>query len=301
MKRIFLLASLLITLGAQAQKASKKSRSAATTGQTDRRITFQPGQKLEMVSEVNGSIAQEMGGQSMDMKMTGKVIRSYDVESVTDTAARLEHKVKRVQFSFEGMGQAQSFDSENEADLKSDLGKSVEKGLKNKYSVQVDGLGTVRSVQSDDDNPNTAGAPGADPMGNMLSQFAGAMELPKPGDRTPFQVLPARGALVKGFTWTDSLKREEQGLATYTVADITDNEILIDFTEDGRTEKTQEASGVEIKVSMKTRSTGRITLDRKSGLLKEKTSTSEGNGFVEAMGQNIPMQTKFTAVTRVNR
>ena len=50
---------------------------------------------------------------------------------------------------------------------------------------------------------------------------------------------------------------------------------------------------------MKLKNTGKIILDKKTGLLKQKTSNLEGAGTVEVMGQSIPMKTKATGSVTV--
>jgi hypothetical protein len=220
----------------------------------------------------------------------------FDIEDVTPAGAVIEHKVKRMQFNFDGMGQSQSFDSENEKDMKGEMGKVVEKSIKNKYTMTVDQTGKITTVIADDDNPNKpASKEDADMMGNMMSQFASGMDIPKIGDITDLSILPNR-EISKGESWIDSLTRDkdEKGKITYTISDITDNEILLDFTEEKSLVKTQETQGMEITITTKDRTTGKIVLDKKSGLLKQSNSTTNSEGNVEVMGQSMPMTTKVT-------
>jgi hypothetical protein len=266
-----------------------------------KQLHFPKGQKLEMITEVKSVMAQEMMGQSMEFNINAIVTRMFDIEDVTPAGAVIEHKVKRMQFNFDGMGQSQSFDSENEKDMKGEMGKTVEKSIKNKYTMTVDQTGKITTVIADDDNPNKpASKEDADMMGNMMSQFASGMDIPKIGDVTDLSILPNR-EIGKGESWVDSLKRDkdEKGKITYTLSDITDNEILIDFTEEKSLVKTQETQGMEITISTKDRTSGKIVLDRKSGLLKQSNSTTNSEGTVEVMGQSMPMTTKVTKTVTV--
>jgi hypothetical protein len=100
----------------------------------------------------------------------------------------------------------------------------------------------------------------------------------------------------KGETWTDSTKVSK---TVYTLADITANEIVVNYTEHGTTERTQEANGMELKISSKDVTTGKITIDGATGLLKSKTGDTVSDGTMEMMGQTIPLKTKVTKTITV--
>ena len=286
MKKIILPLLMVAALATNAQNVTNK-------------LSFKKGQKLEVTTQVASVATQELMGQTMDINVAATLNHSYDVEDVTATGAVIEHKVKRLQMSFDGMGQSQKFDSENEADLKSDMGKAAEKSIKNKYTMTVDANGNVVTVKADDDNPNTPGG-GEDMMGQMLSQMSLGLDIPKAGDPTPFKILPSTGNLAKGYSWTDSLnKNEEKGFNKYTIANITDNEIMIDLNGQSTSSKEQEAQGMQMTINMESKLAGKITLDRKSGLMKQRTVTTEGSGSVEVAGQSIPITNKITVTTNV--
>mgnify|MGYP003576001192 FL=1 len=277
---------LAFSVAAQAQKGTNK-------------LQFQKGQKLEVTTQVASVATQELMGQTMDVNVAATLNHSYDVEDVTNAGAVIEHKVKRLQLNFEGMGQSQKFDSENEADMKGDMGKAAEKSLKNKYKMTVDPTGKVVSVTTDDDNPNTPGG-GADMMGQMLSQLSLGLEVPKVGDAVPFSILPASGDVAKGTTWTDSATNGDKGINRYTITHLTANEVLIDVAGESTTKKVQDMQGMEMTINTNNKMTGKITLDKKSGLLKQRTLTTEATGSVDVAGQSIPITNKLTITTTVS-
>jgi hypothetical protein len=289
MKKFFLGLAVLTGLGVAAQKNDGG------------KISFPKGQKLEMTAQTKAVITQEVGGQSMDMNVNSTIIRSFDIGDVANGTAKIEHKVKKLQFSFDVMGQSQSFDSDKPEDLKSELGKTLEKSVKNKYTISVNEKGTIVNVKADDDNPNKEQETSAnDMMGNMMGQFAEGLEVPKTGDVISLKVVTA-GALTKGQTWTDSLSGGETGIVKYTVTNVTPSEILIDYISEGNTKRKQEVGGgMEVDVALNNKTTGVITLDKKSGLLKQRTLNSEGSGNMEVMGQKIPMKSKVTGTITVN-
>jgi hypothetical protein len=233
----------------------------------------------------------------MESKLDATITRLFDVEEVTNNSATIGHKVKRIQMNFEApMQGAQAFDSDNEKDMKSDGGKAMEKALKNKYSMTMDAGGKITAVKANDDNPNkTPKKEDADIMSNALAQIATGFDLPKTGDTSEFMILPAK-ELAKGESWTDSSKNIK---TIYTLADVTDADIIVNYTEEASTLRTQEALGQEMTINSKDKTTGKIILDKRSGLLKEKTATTNSEGNMEIAGQTIPMNTKTTKTVTV--
>jgi hypothetical protein len=191
---------------------------------------------------------------------------------------------------------AQTFDSDNEKDMKGDGGKTMEKALKNKYSMTINASGKITGVKADDNNPN--GGPkkeDTDMMSNALAQIVAGFELPKTGDTSEFMILPAR-ELAKGESWTNASANAK---TIYTLADVTDVDIIVNYTEEASTSKKQEAMGQEITMTSKDKTTGIITLDKKTGLLKGKTATTNSEGNMEIAGQTMPMNTKTTKTVTV--
>ena len=195
MKQFFLVAAVAISVTGNAQKVSNK-------------LTFQKGQKLEMVSKVASTISMEMMGQSMDTKIDATITRLFDVNDVSNGTASVEHKMKRMQMNMEApMAGSQSFDSENEKDMKGEAVKAMETALKNKYSMTIDPTGKITAVKADDDNPNKAEKnESGDMMAGAMSGMVEGMSLPKAGDVSEFRILPEAGA-TKGGSWTGRDRR----------------------------------------------------------------------------------------------
>jgi hypothetical protein len=284
MKKVFLLAAVSLSLTGFAQKVNGN-------------LNFKKGQKLEVVTQVNSVVSMDMMGKSMETKVDLTINRAFDVEDVTNGAAKIEHKVKRLQMNMDipMMGQ-QSFDSEKESDMKGEGGKAAEKALKNKYSMMVDTKGNITTVKADDDNPNkNASSTDMDMMSGAFGQGADGMTLPKAGEKVEFKVLPEK-EVTKGESWTVDGKDSK---SIYTLSDITDNEIIVTFTEEGKTERTQTTQGMEMLIKSTDKTTGKIILDKASGIMKQRTSTTNSEGNMEVMGQSMPMNTKITKTVTV--
>ncbi|RYY98222.1 MAG: hypothetical protein EOO11_08730 [Chitinophagaceae bacterium] len=279
MKKVFLLGALALSLAGQAQKVTVKP-------------SFTKGQKLEVVTKANTVLSIEMPGQTMENKIDATITRSFDIEDASASGATIEHKIKRMQMNFSSPMGAQKFDSESEADMKSEGGKAAEKALKNKYTLTVDGNGKITHVKLDDKNPNTEESKGM--MSSAVEQM-GAGGVPKIGSSTELTILPV-GGVAKGDTWSDSTNSTK---SSYTVSDITADEVIVTFTTEGKTERTQEANGMEISINSVDKSTGTIKVDLKSGIMKERVSTTNSEGTMEVMGQSVPMTTKTEATVTV--
>jgi hypothetical protein len=269
MKIVFLLTGLTMAFSGFSQKLSNQ-------------LQFEKGKKLEMVIQVNMVMTQAMGDSKVNMNVT----RIFDVNDVVNNTAVMEHKIKRVQFSMDNaMLGSQSFDSDKESDMKEELGKVFEKSLKKKYTMTVDAKGQVVSVKQEEENDKKKVTAEGDMMSGMMNQLAQGMDVPKKGDFTEFHILPDHD-VATGESWTDSLGGRT---TVYTLTELTDNEAIINFTEVEKIDRVQEMMGREIQVKSTDKSTGRVILDRKTGLMKERSSNVASTGEMQMMGQSFPI------------
>jgi hypothetical protein len=222
-----------------------------------------------------------MGNNQLDASF----VRVFDVEDVQNGNAVIEHKIKRLQFNLQSMMGNESFDSENEADMKGPSGKALEKTIKNKYTMTLDPAGKVLDVKKDEDSIKSEPAPEAIVI-NMISKMAEGLEAPMPGDKSDFSILPSKEIGV-GESWIDSVENRK---TVYTIDSITNDLVVISFTESQKIEQKQEMMGQEVSISSNEFTTGTIRLDRSSGILRDKTAETNSEGTMNAMGQSIPMQ-----------
>ena len=269
MKFVLLLTGLTLALTGFSQKLSNQ-------------ILFEKGKKMEMVIQVNMVATQAMGDSKVNMNVT----RIFDVNDVVNNTAVMEHKIKRVQFSMDNaMMGSQSFDSDKESDMKEDLGKVFEKSLKKKYTMTVDAKGQVVSVKQEEENDKKKVSAEGDMMSGMMNQLSQGMDVPRKGDFTEFHILPDH-EVAKGESWTDTLGGRT---TVYTLTELTDNEAVINFTEVEKIDRVQEMMGNKVSIKSTDKSTGRVILDRKTGLMKERSSNLESTGEMQIMGQTIPI------------
>jgi hypothetical protein len=284
MKKIFLIASVALSLNGFAQKVNGK-------------LNFQKGQKLEMITETKKTNAMELMGQSMETTVNSTVAEVFDIEDSNTESATIEHKIKRIVFTAEGMGNSQSFDSEKEEDRNGEMGKIMEKSLKNKYKMTVDAYGKITSIKADDDNPNGTKNKEEDAMADLASAQLGlSLGLPKSGDASIFKILPDK-EVTQGDTWTDSSSANGQKITTtYKVNSITATDIILDYTSDISINTTQQIMGTDASIKADDKATGQITIDKVTGLLKQKTAIIDSKATMEAQGMSIPSTGKTTVI-----
>lgn len=288
MKHLFLASFICLAIGASAQKVSNK-------------LTFSKGQKLEVTTSGKSVITQEVMGQSMEINMNFDIARALTVNDVANGNATINHKVQSMKFSSEAMGQSQSFDSNKPEDLNSDMGKNLKKSLDKTYTMTVDAQGKVVAVKDEAAAAKkTSEEETGGPMAQMFGRIGSGFETPKAGDVTEFAILPAK-TVAKGDSWTDSLNKAKgvNGAITYTVNDITDSEILLDYVQNTTLETVQQMMGMDATINTKEKTTGKITLDRKTGLLKQRTAETNSEGTVDVQGMSIPITTKGSVTTTV--
>jgi hypothetical protein len=285
MKKIFLFAFLAV--------------SAATFAQTvPNKLSFQKGQKFEVYTQLNRSSSQELMGQNMESSVTSAITASYDINDVVKEEATIESKIRRIKFDMSMMGREENFDSDNKDDLNSDMGKMIGKALDSKYTLTINPQGVVTNVKEDE----SAKKDKADPAAGMMGMMMGGMNTggaPKVGDPSLFKILPDK-AVAKGESWTEDTK-DASGTrkTTYTVTDITATEVLLNFVEESTLETKQEIMGNEAAISVKAKSNGTITLDKASGILKQKTFVTNSKENISAGGMTIPSTSKMTTTITV--
>jgi hypothetical protein len=286
MKKPFLLTFLFVSIISFGQSTSNK-------------LTFRKGQVLEVTTQVTRNSKQEFMGQSMESSVSSSFTNTYTVVDASAKGASINAGVKRIKFDMNMMGQSQSFDSDKKDDLNGDIGKMVSNTLNEKYSMDVDPSGKVLLVKQDAaQKPSSQEEQAAGMMGMILGRV-GNMSAPKTGDATIFKILPGR-QVKKGDTWTEEDKDSTGSRkANYTITDISDKEILVDFTEEGALSTTQEMMGQEATINVNSKSNGKIILDKVTGILKQKTFETTSEERIKAAGQEIPSHSKMNTVITV--
>lgn len=288
MKKILVAAALLTSLAGFGQLGEKIAG----------KIKFEQGQTLLVNLEMKTTVAQEAMGQSIDFNVDGIASRSYKVTNATDDNNTLRHEMKKISFNFDGMGQQRSFDSDIKKDLDGPFGKPVKDILGKTYDMIIDPAGKVLMVQPE----KIETTPGDDRLRivmEMLKDLMSTVQPPAKGDASFFKVLPDN-EIGKGESWTETGEKEGgKSTTTYTLADITDSTIVVDFTGISNTVSKAEMMGMPTTTTMSSKMTGQIIIDKATGIIRRKTTTTESTGTTEMMGGSLPLTSKTTTIITV--
>jgi len=262
------------------------------------KLTFAQGQTFGINMEVKTTIAQQAMGQAIDFNVDATGTHSYKVTNTTEDNSTLHHLVQRITFAFDGMGQKMSFDSNKEKDLNGSFGKPVKDMLSKSFDIIIDPNGKVLMVLPE----KVEIAAGDSRMAIITSMLKDVFDLvhpPQKGKASFFKVLPDNEA-GKGEAWTESYVNESGKYdAAYTVSGITDSTIVVEFAATSITVTKAEMMGSETTTTMNNKSTGKIILDKTTGIIREKTISTESNGNTEASFGTLPVTSKTTTTIKV--
>jgi len=256
------------------------------------RLKFEQGQKLSITTSIKTHISQQAMGQAIDFDADGEAVHFYTVTNATDENSTLRHQLSQIGFNFDGMGQKRSFHSTNEKDMNGQLGQSFKPLLENKYDMIIDPSGNVLLVQ-----PEKIEIQADERMkliSGMLKDMFTALQPPKKGGGCLFRILPV-GEITVGKTWTDSTKTETGFCNTnYIINNITDTTIVVDVNGNGHTEEASQMMGMDVLTKLDHKFTGQVIIDKTTGLIREKKIVKDSVGNSEAMGGNLPVNSKTT-------
>lgn len=281
MKKVLLGLALLSGVSTFAQTAVNK-------------LTFTKGQQLEVITNMNISAESMMGPTSGIIT----VADTYSVNEATGGAFTLVKIPKQVKMNFNFGSQEIKLDSDNPQDLSSPFAQPVKEIMSQKPEFTIDDAGKIIAVKKDN-TKKKENTEGAGMMGMMLPGMDFASATPQPGSPSFFQILPNRTVGI-GDTWTDSLKQEGiKKVTIYKVKDISDKEIVLDFSGEGTTVTSREAMGMNVNVNAANQSTGSIILDKATGIIKQKTTTNTTETTMNLGGREMTSTIKTTMVTNV--
>lgn len=250
-------------------------------------VSLQQGDSVAVSVTVKQVVAQQAMGQPIDFHVDGVADHFYKVSNSTDDNITLHHKVQRMQFDFDGMGQKRSFDSDSKKNLDGQFGKPIKDILSKEYDMIIDRTGNTKLVRPEKialQEPDARFAL----IANMMKDLILVIYPPQKNTASLFRILPEAGAAV-GESWQETFKTEtESGITTYTLSSVTDTTIVVDFKTIASSSTTSEMMGREVNTTMKSNITGQLIADKTSGLIKEKNSVIESNGAAELAGSGMP-------------
>ena len=263
------------------------------------KVVLQQGEAIDIHVDLKTTVSQEAGGQAIDFTADGTVNHSFHVTNATDNNSTLHHDVKKITFNFNGMGQKKSFDSDKKEDLNGMFGKPVKEILSKSYDMIIDP--SEKTLMAKPEKLEIAIAD--DRLGivfNLLKDITNVVYPPKKNEASFFKILPATETGLND-SWTES-GMDSTGMykTTYTLTAITDSTIEADIKGNASFASKAQMMGMEALTKMNSTYTGKMIIDKATGILKEKTITTTSNGSTEAMGGTMPVTSKTTVVIRVS-
>lgn len=257
------------------------------------KFLLEQGKMINIDIKIKSTVTQQPMGNAIDFIADGSAMHRYKVTANTADYTTLQHDAYKMTFQFEGMGQKRSFDSDNEKDMAGQFGDHVKKILGTKFEMTIDPFGIVTIIRPEKIEPVIADERQAIVL-NMLKDITDIVYPPQKGEASFFKILPA-SETVKGESWADSLQNETGKYKTvYTLSGITDSTIIVDFNGTAATVSKAIMMGRETITTMNSTSSGKIILNKESGIMKEKIINSQSHGTTEAMGGTMPVTAKTT-------
>ena len=155
MKQIFVLFLSIGTLTSFSQSFSGK-------------INLKKGQHFVIESKSDGSVTQEMAGQSMEMTIGSTSKMNADVKDSKDNNYTITQTLTNIKSSFSGMGQEKTFDSDKKEDLDGEAGAVYKDKLNVPKDVMITNEG--KNIASTDTSKKAADA---NPMSAVMDMMGG--------------------------------------------------------------------------------------------------------------------------------
>lgn len=263
-------------------------------------LKFGQGQKFDISTRLNSTISQQAMGQAIDFSVNATGDHHYTVTNATDDNTTLHHNVSRLRFSFDGMGQKRTFDSNEEKDMNGPFGGYAKEILGKSYDMIIDPKGqTLMAIPEKISIAETDARMAI--ISTMLKDVVSMVYPPKKDEPGFFQLFPDE-AVAPGLTWTRNVQDSSGRISEiYKITEMNDssNVIIIDYTAESVTITKAEMMGNETITTMNNKSTGKIIVDRATGILREKNIKTESNGSSEAPFGTIPVTSKSEIIILV--
>lgn len=255
---------------------------------TTERVILNKGQKNLVTTTTNGNVSIEMMGQNMETISESFVSGTLEVKDINTTGYVLTNTVNKMKVKTKGgMAPAMDFDSDKKEDMNSEMGKAIKDNLQPKdMEISFNGNAIEKKDAKKDDE---------DMAKAMQAIMSGTGDK---GMADVFMLLPA--GKKAGEVWADSSNANGIKINnTYNLKKINGNEGIIFVNTVSSINKTVNAQGAELTITMDSKISSESIVDLTTGLIKERKTTVEGKGNLGAGGQEMPMTTKVTSVTTV--
>ncbi len=253
------------------------------------------GQKFVVENSISTVSTTEMAGQPMESKANISSTYQIEVKDIIADKFNLVNTVTHLKLSANAMGQDINFDSDKKEDMEGDIGKNFKDFINKPKEIVMDRSGNIIVPNKADTGKENNSS---NPADMIIGGLAGDPEQQGFGAKMAFETIPKNAKA--GTTWKDSsFSNGITKVTNYTLKTLNGNEAAISLSGTIDSEIKTEMQGMEIQTKTKGTFTGEETVDTKTGVVKQNTTTTDAKGTLIAMGQEIPTTSKITSQTTV--
>jgi len=275
MKKLLFMAALFACTGIYAQ--DKKTS-----------IVLNPNQVITINSQ---STQKANMGMGMETNSNNTTVVESKVTATGKDNYTISSKVKRMVIEADMMGNHSSFDSDKKEDLESDMGKAIAPLLEEEMIATLDkNTGEWKNEQKAEENKEE------NPLEEMMTAISGSSPQGLSGG-IYFQ-LPAY--FKEGAAWSETKTvKDVKSTTNYTIKTITDNIVVVGYNSTMVGTTQTEMQGMQVDVDIDSKSTGEITVDGKTSLVKKKSSKDDINSTLNMGGQTMPITSSVETTTTI--
>jgi hypothetical protein len=256
------------------------------------KIVVKKGQHFIVESSSDGSVNQEMMGQSMEMKIGSATKLTADIKDVKSNGYVITQKLTYLKSTFSGMGQEKTFDSDKKEDMDGEAGALYKDKLNVAKDIEITNDG--KSVASADTAKKDSSTD-ANPMAAVMEMMGGGQD-----NITGILFLVIPSGKKSGESWKDSTAGEGMKLVrTYTLNSVANKVAAVTVNSVLDINKTMQMQGMDMNAVMTSKIVSAVTVDMASNVQKENKSTMDLTGTIDVMGQSVPITAKATSVSLV--
>jgi hypothetical protein len=243
------------------------------------------GQKINSNSNDTVANQQKRGEESMDMKTISNSFSEYEIVEATQDGYKLKSTLQKININFDGFGQKIVYNSE---DPSTHTGMMAEQ-LKGKIGVADTIEISLDGKLKEDETDKAKGKGKGRGMMRMMDQQSNNIE-------NAFLFVPAEAK--EGSGWKkDNVKDGVKSQTIYFVDKIQVDMAEVSFKKKTKGTKVIKSQQGEMNMDIDNLSTGSITVNLKTGLVKSYAEDLTTSTKMNMMGQDMPSTGK--TITRI--
>lgn len=256
------------------------------------KIVLANGQRISVNNDLTIDASFGMG---MELNSTTASVNSLQVKGIDAKAYTISNSLTKLKVNMNMMGQNNSYDSDNKDGNNEDMAKVFDDRMNKTTDVMIDNNTGMAIAQKQTDKKTDEDA--ANITENMLKMFSDNSDDAVVAGA--FEILPT--GKKPGDSWADtSNSKEAKTIRTYTLQSVNGNEAVVKMEMTVKAKNKIDFQEMEFEIATDTKTSGQITFDISTGLVKKRDTVSDITGSFQMMGQDMPITAKATTVTIYN-